>query len=169
MSFCQKTVSSEIRGEPVTDMLTSANQPGPRWGKYQSVCSWNGTCTVSPDRHTRQHRCVKAMTSLTGWKVRDLAPEGLIICDLLFWEIRKLFSDPPVFFRLSPNLSRSQWTFKGKLILPGHVSASSFAGQIPTSRSFWKRALWFTQTLLLLPSWSKEKRKWDCVCPSGLL
>lgn len=51
--------------EAVTDMLMGANQLERRCGKYQSVCSWTGTCTVSLGRQTRQHRCVKEMTSVT--------------------------------------------------------------------------------------------------------
>lgn len=51
--------------EPVTGMLTGANRPGQRCGKYQSVCSGTGTCSVSLGRQTRQHQCVKEMTSVT--------------------------------------------------------------------------------------------------------
>lgn len=72
-------------------MLTGANQPGHRCGKYQSVCSWPETCTVSPGRQTRQNQCVKEMNSVTlkrpEWKETETSrgndnvqSMGLLIC-----------------------------------------------------------------------------------------
>lgn len=46
-------------------MLTGANQPVHRCGKKQKVCSCTRTCTVSPGQQSRQHQCVKVMTSVT--------------------------------------------------------------------------------------------------------
>ena len=137
-------LNSELRdkGEPVTGMLTGANQAGHRCGKYQSVCSWTRFCTVSLGRQSRQAPMCEIDDLSHAQEARvergGSLPEELIIIflishhkspnDIPLWLVRN--SEAAFQLCTSPssrsNLSQGQQSpYGGKPIHPSHVSASS--------------------------------------------
>lgn len=147
-----------------------------------SVCSWTTTWTVSLGRQTRQHQCVKEMTSVTlkrpKWKEAG-GTDNILWMSLLIshhkWmrpvildgeEFRSCFSAPPVSLG-RPNLSQSQQPSQRE----SRSTRATFQ-RLPLPNKFLRvthsEREHCDSTKLLLLLWKRGKRKWECMCPSGL-